>query len=156
MVWPFKAKMPAPTEAQAYLAQEQWNQHGDPPLGSPMHHHVSDWGKFQGDTPFGIFYAPTPVPTVDNPLRYSYEGLALPGTAPVGRATAIRGYSDRRGMPGWLQGQQVWSLQGILISGMPVTAGQMVGQPLFDPGAPHGGYVWSPNSGVLQNRNVPL
>jgi hypothetical protein len=153
MKWFRKNRTAGNTEALAYVPQEQTNPHGDPPLGTPMHHHISDWGKFEGDTPFRMAYAATPVPTVDNPLRYAYEGMALPGTAPVGRATALRGRRDRAGMPGWLQGAQTWSLQGILISGMPITAGQIVGQPLFDPQAPNGGYVWAPNSGVLQTRN---
>lgn len=114
---------------------------------------VSDNGHFEGDTGFYVVYEPRPVPTVDNPLRYAYDSLALPGTAPVGRATAIRGTRDHAGMPGWLQGAQVWSMQGILISGMPITAGQVQTQPLFDPAAPNGGYVWGPNSGINGTRN---
>jgi len=109
---------------------------------------LTDNGRFSGDDPFHVDYEARPVPIWDNPLRYAYDSLGLPGTAPVGRATSIRGL-----MPGWLPGQQLMFYQQQLVSGMPPTAGSVYQQPLYDPGAPNDGYVWAPNSGVLDTHN---
>lgn len=116
---------------------------------------LSDHDMFSGDLPFKIVYEARPVPTVNNPLRYAYDSLALPGTAVVGRATAIRRVPGMFTMPGELQGQQTWSLQGVLVSGLPINTGQMFGQPLYNPTVP-GGFVNSPADHMLPTRNIPL
>lgn len=109
---------------------------------------ITDNGHFSGDAPYKIVYERRPVPTVNNALQYAFDSLALPGTAPVGSATAIRNSK----MPGLLQGRQVWWPQQSLVSGLPIVAGQTYGQPLYNQHVPDG-YVNEPSFQDTPTRN---
>lgn len=112
-------------------------------------------GRFIGKTPYAVVYERRPVPTVNNALAYAFDSLALPATAPVGSATAVRLRPFVATRPGQFQGSQVpWSQQA-LVSGLPIVAGQMFGQQLLNPAVP-GGYINEPAGNLMPTRNAVL
>lgn len=71
---------------------------------------------------------PQPTPGA---MSYAYESLGLVQQAPSGPTVTVR-------RPRSITAPQVYVKQGAMIAGVPLTAGQVFGAPLFDPAT---GYV---------------
>lgn len=82
--------------------------------------------------------------------NYAFETLQLAPFTPIGP-------TERTRQPLVPTSPQIYVNYGALLSGMGTIAGQMVGQPLFDPNVPGNGYTsGNPNSySPLAFMNIP-
>lgn len=89
--------------------------------------------------------------------NYAWESLGLEPFSPIGPGVRVRiGITPLF--------SQIYTQQAGFLTGIPTTAGQMFGQPLFDPAAPGSGYTVSlPGQGsplatinIPSNTNAPI
>lgn len=82
---------------------------------------------------FAVEFARRELPGYGNTPQYAYESLALSPSTFIGAGVRAGSFSRA------FQPPQIVQQQTYHINGIPLTAGQIVGQPLYDPSA--GGFT---------------
>lgn len=92
--------------------------------------------SFGGAGEYHAVFERKPQPDAAGGLAYAWESLALAEFSPIGPSVARRGHWLITAAAGeWFPAQQ------IPVNGIPTTAGQLGGQPLFDQSGPGDGFT---------------